>query len=281
MRLNIFNDDIITDGVRIDDNGRYIFDKFNDFPTDIMDLNNDVSGVYESDDITYVYAYSFKEGVSKEIQKGFRDALKHNFKSTDLFYTDSVFDFVEDGVFRLDAIKRIDTFDVLVVVRPTGNDESLLDLVVTLVEEYAKTCFVTIGLIKKMLSEVTFDEEKAFIALKNTEKYGDKTDAQIRREIAGIVRNIQKRIKNNPLELFQMKRFLPSAARKGFSDFLKFKTEQDERLFRRLEKGTEVLICDDFVTSGSTLKEMKSFLESINPNVNITAFALINQNRQY
>jgi hypoxanthine phosphoribosyltransferase len=62
---------------------------------------------------------------------------------------------------------------------------------------------------------------------------------------------------------------------------VKFKNEFDEQLYKNLENGTDVLICDDFATSGSTLREMRDFLMSVNPNNNITAFALINQNRNY
>ena len=70
-------------------------------------------------------------------------------------------------------------------------------------------------------------------------------------------------------------------ARVGFSNFLKFKNEWDERTYRNLENGTDILVADDFVTSGSTLKEMIDLLTSVNPNNKITAFAFINQLREY
>ena len=63
--------------------------------------------------------------------------------------------------------------------------------------------------------------------------------------------------------------------------FLKFKNEWDERTYRNLENGTDILVADDFVTFGSTLKEMIDLLTSVNPNNKITAFAFINQLREY
>ena len=49
----------------------------------------------------------------------------------------------------------------------------------------------------------------------------------------------------------------------------------------RMESGTEALICDDFITSGSTVREMERYLHSINPNVKMTVFVLVDQLREY
>ena len=95
------------------------------FRRTLMDLAKDTSGVYTSDDITYIYGYTFKENVPKDVARDFRNALKHEFENTDLFYDDSVFDFVEDGVFALDKYKRIEDFKVLITVRPTNEEKSL------------------------------------------------------------------------------------------------------------------------------------------------------------
>lgn len=272
---------IIFEGIRKDDSGHFVFDKLEDFPTDLLDLCKDTSGVYESNDITYVYGYTFNKNVPKELATEFRNALKHKFNNSDLFYDDSVFDFVEDGVFALDRYKRLEDFRVLITVRPTYGENSLLDYIDTIITDYSDTSFVTFDLIKKLCSEVTFDEEKEFKAMKQTSKYSNKSDKALRKIVHNITLELKRVIKKDPMARFQMKRYMPIVARVGFSSFLKFKNELDEQIYKNLEKGTDVLICDDFVTSGSTLKEMKNFLMSINPDNNITSFALINQNRNY
>lgn len=271
----------VFEGIRKDDSGHYIFDKMEDFPTDLLDLCKDTSGVFESGNITYVYGYTFNKDVPKELATEFRNALKHKFNNSDLFYDNSVFDFVEDGVFALDRYKRLEDFKVLITVRPIHDEISLLYYVDTIITEYSSTSFVTFDLIKKLCSEVTFDENKAFDALRQTTKYSNKSDSALRRIVHNITLELQRVIKKDPMARFQMKRYMPVVARVGFSSFVKFKNEFDEQLYKNLENGTDVLICDDFATSGSTLKEMRNFLMGVNPNNNITAFALINQNRNY
>lgn len=281
IKLNNNDNDFIYEGIRLDDTGHYVFDKLEDFPTDLLCLAKDTSGIHESDNITYIYGYTFNNNVPKELQRDFRNALKHEFDNSDLFYDDSVYDFVEDGVFALDRYKKLEDFKVLVTVRPTSGENSLLDYISSIIMDYTQTGFLTFGFLKKLCSEVTFDEEKAFKTLKNTEKYGIKSDAEIRKIVHRITKQLDRTIRTNPNELFQIKRYSPVLARIGFSSFLRFKNKFEENVYRNLENGTDVLICDDFVTSGSTLSEMRSFLTAINPNNKITAFALINQQRQY
>ena len=76
----------IYEGIRKDESGHYIFDKIEDFPTDLLCLAKDTSGVHESNGITYVYGYTFNDNVPKEIAKDFRNALKHEFNNTVYFY---------------------------------------------------------------------------------------------------------------------------------------------------------------------------------------------------
>ena len=82
-------------------------------------------------------------------------------------------------------------------------------------------------------------------------------------------------------EVFTMKHYQPVRGRAGFIDFLKFPTPKHQAFYEALKNGTEVLICDDFMTSGSTIKEIIRFLNSINANTNISVFVLIDQYRKY
>ena len=270
---------IINDGVRKNNEGRFIFDKEKDLDTDIIELVKDVSGIKATPNLTYFYAYEFKKGTDMELQREFRNALKHKINDDDFFYSDELYDFVEDGVFRLDKYKCIDEFKVMITTQPTTDDNTLLDLVETLITDYnSTTSFVSFKLIKKLIEEVTFDPEKAANALRNTRKYSNEGEASIRKAVNSIIRNIKRQ---KPKDVFQIKKFNPVVARVGFSNFLKFKNEWDERTYKNLENGTDILVADDFVTSGSTLKEMIDLLTSVNPNNKITAFAFINQLREY
>ena len=69
---------IINDGVRKDNNGKFIFDKKTDLATDIIELTKDVSGQKITNNLTYFYAYEFKEGgTDRDLQRDFRNAFKH------------------------------------------------------------------------------------------------------------------------------------------------------------------------------------------------------------
>lgn len=270
---------IINDGVRKDRTGRYRFDKKVDLDTDIIELTKDNSGIKQTHNLTYIYAYEFKNGVSTKEQKEFRDALKYNIENTNYYYSEEVHDFVEDGVFRLDEHKRLDTFKVLVSVKPTlTKQNTLLDWIAIYIEDYSSEGIISFELLKKIIKETTFDKQKAFNALKQTEKYGNKSDDYLWKLVNKIDNQFRRA---NPNELFKIKEYLPVVIREGFIDYLKFKNKEEERIYRNLVYGTEVLVIDDFITSGSTMKEVIRYLNSINPNNNITAFAFMNQLREY
>lgn len=270
---------IINDGVRKDSDGRYRFDKQIDLDTDIIELTKDISGIKQSHNLTYIYAYAFKDKVKSNKKREFRNALKYNIENTKYFYSEELFDFVEDGVFRLDEYKNLDTFNVLVSVKPTYEGKhTLLDLLTLHINEYSSTGIISFELLKEIIKNVTFDAEKAFKALKSTKKYGNRSD----QELWNIVRDTEDTFNEaNPEDKFVMKKYLPVVIREGFIDYLKFQNEHEKEIYRHLAKGTEVLIIDDFITSGSTLKEIIRYLNTINPNNNITAFAFIDQLRDY
>ena len=73
-----------------------------------------------------------------------------------------------------------------------------------------------------------------------------------------------------------MKKFVPRQVREAFTDFLKFESKETEEVYRNLQ-GVDVLAFDDFLTSGSTVKEIIRYLGAINPNNKLTIFILVNQ----
>ena len=240
--IRLDNSEFIHEGIRLDDTGHYVFDKLKDFPTDLLCLTKDTSGVHESNDITYVYGYRFNDNVPKDLQKDFRNALKHEFDNSDLFYDDSVYDFVEDGVFALDRYKRLEDFKVLITVRPTSGGDSLLDYISTIIMDYTQTGFLTFGLLKKLCSDVVFDEEKAFNALKNTDKYGNMSDSEVRKIVHKITKQLSRTVRTNPDELFQIKRYSPVLARVGFSSFLRFKNKFEEDIYIEILKTEQMCL---------------------------------------
>lgn len=127
-----------------------------------------------------------------------------------------------------------------------------------------------------MCADVTFDENKALKALQKLNRYRDDKDAALAK--VEQMKELFEEQKESG-KLFKMKLYTPAPVREGFMDFLKFANETEQRIYEKLRKGIEVLICGDFVTSGSTIREMIRFLNSINPNTQISVFVLIDQLR--
>lgn len=272
--------DSYNEGIRKDDTGHFIFDTDFDFSTDLIMLHKDSKGFVNEDGLTYYYAYEFNPKTTSSQQKEFRDALKHKLTDPEVFYGDEATQFVMNGIHKMNDMKNLNDFEVVVSTANHYGDKTLTGLMCSLIwEELNDSTFVlNIQLIKKLCSEVTFDRNKAKEALRKTNRYGS-DEIAIENALDKIEYDFNKEKKSG--NLFTMKKYQPVAGRAGFMDFLKFANQYDQKLYEALKKGTEVLICDDFITSGTTVKEIIRFLNSINPNNNISVFVLINQLRKY
>ena len=279
MKIHINEEYVYDEGIRKDDNGHYIFDNDLDFDTDIIYLNKDLSGMKTTNNLTYYYAYTFNPKTSGKLQKQFRTDLKHSFTDPNVFYGDEAFEFVENGILHLDSMKKLNSFDAVITTANYYGEHTLAGKMAMFIwdEVPDTTSCGNIQLIKKMTQEVTFDENRAREALAKTNKYSTEYD---REQAIEELKN-QFEIAKKKDEIFTMKHYQPVHGRAGFIDFLKFPTPKHQAFYEALKNGTEVLICDDFMTSGSTIKEIIRFLNSINANTNISVFVLIDQYRKY
>ena len=269
---------ILSDGISKNFENKYDFDYSTDLENDIIKLSENESGIKQSGGLTYFFAYKFNTDANADEIKEFRTKFKTHYNDTSFFYGDSVLDFIELGMLRMDRYKKLEDFDVVFMTDfGYGESAGVMSLLDSLLLEYTSGAFLDIRLVKETYENVKFDKEKAISALMETDRYSD------RRLAAKAASSIEKRF--NQLkqsgELFKIKRFMPVAGRSGFYDFLKFDTEDHKETFIAMSEGTEALICDDFITSGSTIKEIKRYLNSINPKVNLTVFVLVDQLREY
>lgn len=281
MRLHINETFLHNEGVRKDNSNHYIFDNKQDMEDDIIMLTTDTSGKEKtSTGIEYYYGYEFNPKINNKQQTEFRSALKHNFNNPDVFYSEEATDFVRNGLYRMDEMKRFGTFGAVISTADHYGDETLTGMMCSLVWDEVPDdvpCY-HIQLLKRMCNEVTFDEERARNALRNTKKYG-KREKDVEDAITLLKNDFEKAKARGGL--FKMKIYKPVVGRVGFIDFLKFANEHDQQFYETLKEGTEVLICEDFLTSGSTVNEIIRFLNTINPNTKISVFVLINQKRNY
>lgn len=272
--------DFIEEGIRKDESGHYVFDDEFDFDTDIIMLCTDTSGKNEVDDLTYYYGFEFNPKCTIKNQSEFRNAIKHKMKDNSVFYGEDATRFVEDGIYKLDEMKRLNDFGVVISTASEYGEKTLSGLMCAIIFDMAPegTTVYDMQLIKRMCSDVTFDEERARQALLKTNRYGNDN-----KSVESAIRSLKEQFEDAKREggLFKMKKYKPVAGRAGFIDFLRFGNPYDQETYEKLKEGTEVLICDDFITSGSTVKEIIRFLTAINPNTEISVFILVNQMRRY
>ena len=269
---------IISDGISKNFEDKYDFDYTADLENDIIKLSENESGVKQSGDLTYFFAYRFNADADPVDIKEFRKRFKTEYNNTKFFYEDAVFDFIEIGMLRMDQYKKLEDFDIVFMTDfGHGDSAGVMALLDSLLLEYTEGSFLDIRLVKETYDNVKFDRERAITALMQTHKYSD------RRLAYKAACSIEKRFEQlkQTGELFKIKRFMPVAGRSGFYDFLRFDTDEHKEAFIAMSEGSEALICDDFITSGSTIKEIKRCLNSINPNVNLTVFVLVDQLRDY
>ena len=268
---------ILLDGVRLSDSGKYEFCKSFDLQDDLILLSKDVSGITETNSLSYFYAYEFNPDATRHDVESFRHALKNSLDNQNIFDMEDIHDFVMFGLLRLDKHIRLDKFKVA-VMSESSKTSTVLTILDSLLYEHLDGEITTLKLIKNLCRDVVFDRERARTALENTEKYRGKKKA-IEHALDNIERQFHSLQGTN--KAFKMKLYSPVVARIGFTNIFRFKTQEQEDIYRQLESGTNVLLCDDFITSGSTVKEMQDVLNSINPNNKLTVFILINQLRNY
>lgn len=264
LRLKVYS------GISVDADNNVVFNWKSDSEDDTIHLVKQTSGIHSGDQLSYFYAYQYSNSALESDKKIVRTYLK-NVDSTSELFSETIDEFVDNGVLHFDTNVGLSKFDVLVNTE-SSKHPSLTDVMTDHIIEHSENSYlIHVSLVKETYDHVTFDEDAAVSAMKANTRMSD----------AAIARTLRKnKEKFNDLKaagkLFEMKRFLPPAFRSGFMNFLKFKTDEERELYSRLQ-GANVLVYDDFITSGTTVKEILRYLNSINPNNTLTVFVLVKQ----
>lgn len=255
-------------GVHIE-SGHPVFTWVRDVQSDIITLETSCSGEFNSDDIRYIYAYEYTDVATQNDKKIFRDYLKGRTDAAFIFSEDAE-EFVERGVLKLDTYINLSTIGALVCTQPTTTP-ALTDLIQSYLMSIATGYACSFDLIKQTYENVSFDAERAYAALERSGRY---SKAQIDSEIRFTVSKFES-LKSSG-QLFQMKRFIPPEIRAGFMDYLRFGSDEERDVYISLQ-GVDVLIYNDFITSGSTVREIIRYLKSFNDTNTLTVFILVKQ----
>lgn len=232
--------------------------------TDILRLAKPNYGEVLVNDIPIIYGYEFKQGTTKSDMKVFRDFIKAN-----ALVSEDVQQFVEYGILHLDYMFNLDNLGYAVHPQSrTGHD--IIELMGNWIMEYSDATMSDFELIKEAYKNVTFDAEKAKTALRRR----NMPEREIERVISEVVYRFDALKQTD--KLFEIKMFLPREIRSGFLNYLKF-ADEDEKIAYEALQGVDVLVYDDLVTSGATLKEINRYLNAINPKNKLHSFVLLKQ----
>lgn len=252
------------EGIRVDNEENVVFNwKYDDRNKDCLLLDGLEAKEFNDSGIRYVYAYNYTTKATNYEKKKIRSFLKNvdNFEEVD--------NFVDNGVLRLNAVQDIRSFDAFVYIKPKKS-LCLVSRIHSYLLDYSVPLSTNFELIKKCYSEVTFNENKLVEELQKLN--WDKLTIE---DTVRYTNQMFEKLKRGG-KLFEMKKFVPRQVRVAFTDFLKFTNEMDKQIYTTLQDAN-VLVFDDFLTSGSTIKEIIRYLKAINPNNKITVFVLVNQ----
>jgi len=136
-----------------------------------------------------------------------------------------------------------------IIISPASKSKLLLDIVKKLKAKDINVLLSNDSIIKNTLDGIKIDYEKY--------KSTTPTKWDIKEELD---KQFKRATKDGD---FKMKKISPRF-RKFFSNFLVFKNENQRRIYNAIRNG-RVLIVEDYITSGSTLKEMLRLIEELCP----------------
>ncbi len=225
-------DRILLEGVTKNEDG-FSFNFNEDNPNDILNLKfraarNQTKKVGECT-YTYYYAYQLsKSENSGELMKAIK-SLDQSISSQDLDL------FVNKAVMGFNS-KMGNAFDT--IITPKSSSIVLDKLANQLQSKMGNAELFSNAFVKSANTDITFDMEKV-------NKLPEKSKEQFMKMYSKVIAS------NSP---FKMKEIF-SPYRKFFTNFIKFNSENDRRLYNAVN-GKNVVIIDDYRTTGTTVTEM-------------------------
>ena len=243
----------VEEGVRKTDGG-YEFDWMTDLPDDLMSLRfSKYSGRTQKvagTDTTYTYYYAYhldKSASSTDLMKAIK-TLESSISTKDLQM------FVNKAVMGFDSTFGSTNYSA--IVSPESSSLVLKELTSQLAKKSGVAELFNDSFVKAASTDVKLDVEKV-----------DKLPENTKKEVMRMFGKVTQ-----PGRPFKIKDIF-SSHRKFFKDFILFNTEKDRHLVNSVE-GQDVILVDDYKTSGTTIKEMIKQLSDAGAK-HIVVFVLI------
>jgi phosphoribosylpyrophosphate synthetase len=241
------------EGVRYNkESDSFEFDWSKDAPEDLLNLklqsyNKKLSS---KNNVDIYYAYKLNP-IDKSIKSDLRNSIKYmdskiSSKDLDLMISKAVNNF--------NSIEPLSSFDI--IITPKSSSGVLHKLKLALHAKAGSNTYMSSDIfIKNTIDNIKYDEEKL-------NKLSDENKKLVLKVLSSVFNKQDYKLKS-----------IPPQYRKFILNFLSFNSEANKQFFNKL-MGGKILIVDDIVREGTTLRNMVDLLDTVKPE-KITAFALL------
>jgi len=228
------------------------FDWSKDAPDDLLNLKLQLYNkkLSSKNNVDVYYAYKLNN-VNKSIKSDLRNSIKYmdsKISSNDIDLM------LSKAVNNFNSIEPLSNFDIIVTPKSTSGVLHKLKLKLH-AKAGTNTLMSSDIFIKNAIDNIKYDEEKI-------NKLSDDHKKLVLSVLNKIFNKKDYKIKS-----------IPSQYRKFVLNFLSFNSDTNRQFFNKL-LGGKILIVDDIVTEGTTLRNIVDLLSTVKPE-KITAFALL------
>lgn len=242
---------LISDGVDLDSNG-VKFDFATDSPDTALKLYvnkkdikfHSLGGV---PNIFYAYYFSPSDKtVKKDVRLHKINSIRTAIKSySDQSVVSNVDKMIEFSLNRFNILKPLSSFDTII---PLKSSSPLNDVIASKVKHKNGADIMSELIVKDVIKNISIDLP----------------DSETNPKTLAFVDDIRDKFSKVPNDEFRSK-MVPASFRRYISKFLKFNNRYDKTEFEKLN-GKNILVIDDTLGEGSTLKEIQRLLYQYSPS---------------
>lgn len=265
---------VINEGVSYNPEAKsFSFDFDHDFENDIIKLEKQTYS-YKLFNQCYYYGYKFTDDVDSKLRTEFIHSLK--FPDGHISEKDKN-QFIINAVDSLDDDIRLHKYSL--VIYPESLSELNRDMFRYL-SAFTSPELASIELVKELPKNIEFDFDNFKLSVLDS-KLSNGRPRYTEKQKAEVIENINKMMDEiHNLDYFSIARNVKNQKYKPFfKNYYKFKTEENKKLFEKIENNTNVLVIDDILTSGTTISLLLKCLKTINDSNKIVVFSLIGKDR--
>lgn len=247
--------DHLSEGVRLQGD-KFIFDYHMDEPKDIVFLKYvNTKSIAKKSGIQVYYAWNFNKNANPEEIALFRKQLKKG----EMISDQDKISMINKAVIGFDSKFDIGLFDI--VIFPKSSSPLVRQIAQTIKAKSSNLLFADEVIVKNAIENIHIDYDTYLRSAKTPEE-----KLQRKKDLAN---DFNRAIKNGPFEIKKVHQF----RKRMFSNYLTFKDDTSRQIYNILSGGN-VLMVDDYLTTGSTLTEMIRLVSSCNPK-ELSCFFLI------